>query len=215
MSTDFVVHAEARTLQGKGASRRLRKQNKVPAILYGGHKEPTMLQVEHHKLSHHLENEAFYSHILNIETPDGTEQAVLKDLQRHPAKALILHVDFMRIVAGEAIKMHVPLHFVGEEACPGIKAGGVLDKMAIDVEVQCMPRHLPEYIEVDISNLEMDTPLHLSDISVSDDIELTTLAHGDDATIAVIHQPRAEKAEDDIEDAADDAGEEAESDSED
>ena len=129
MSEDFIVHAETRTVQGTGASRRLRRSGRVPAILYGGASEPVQLSIDHNEMLRHLEHEAFYSHILSIDVDGKTENAVLKDLQRHPAKAQILHADFMRVVAGQAMRMTVPLHFVGEDTSPGIKnSGGVLDR---------------------------------------------------------------------------------------
>ena len=143
---DFIVHAEPRELQGKGASRRLRREGKVPAILYGGKSGPVNLQVEHQTLLHHLEHEAFFSHILVIKTPDGEERAVLKDVQRHPAKPHILHLDFQRVVAGQALRMSVPLHFINEGIAPASKQGGVIEHLANEVEVLCLPKDLPEYI---------------------------------------------------------------------
>ena len=134
MSEDYIVHAETRSVQGTGASRRLRRTGKVPAILYGGGAEPVQLSVDHNEMLRHLEHEAFYSHILSIEVDGKTENAVLKDLQRHPSKAQILHADFMRVVAGQSMRMTVPLHFVGEDKSPGIKNnGGVLDLSLIHI----------------------------------------------------------------------------------
>ncbi len=208
---DFIVNAEARTAQGKGASRRLRREGKVPAILYGGKSEPSNLQIGSHELAHHLEHEAFFSHILVIKTDQGEEKAVLKDVQRHPSKAQILHVDFQRVVAGQAIKMHVPLHFINEGSAPASKQGGVIEHLAADVEILVLPKDLPEFIEVDLGELEMDVTVHLSEIKLPKGVKLAVLEHGgDDAGIAVAHKPRAVVDTDEAADAGDEASGEAE-----
>lgn len=188
---DFIVNAELRTAQGKGASRRLRREGKVPAILYGGDAEPRNLQINEHELFHHLEHEAFFSHILTIKTPDGEERAVLKDVQRHPARVQVLHADFQRVVAGQEIRMHVPLHFMGEGASPAGKKGGIIEHLANEVEIQVLPKDLPEFIEVDCSALDIGETIHLSDLKLPKGAKLTSLAHGDDAGVAVAHLPRA------------------------
>lgn len=202
MSEDFIVNAQPRETQGKGASRRLRRQNQVPAILYGGHAEPTSIQVERFELDKHLEHEAFYSHVLTIKMPDGDQQAVLKDVQRHPAKPVILHVDFQRVVAGETLKMHVPLHFINEGGSPAKKAGGVIEHLANEVEVVCLPKDLPEYIEVDCAALDIDQSIHLSQLTLPAGVTLVALQHEDDQTVCVAHKTRAQVEPDD-EDAAD------------
>ena len=195
---DFIVNAEPRTAQGKGASRRLRREGKVPAILYGGKGEPTNLQVDAHELQHHLEHEAFFSHILVVKTGAGDDRAVLKDVQRHPSKAQILHVDFQRVVAGQAIKMNVPLHFINEGSAPASKQGGVIEHLATEVEIVVLPKDLPEFIEVDLGELEMDVTVHLSEIKLPKGVKLAVLEQGgDDAGIAVAHKPRAVVEDDD------------------
>jgi len=186
MSSEFVLTAEPRTEQGKGASRRLRREGKVPAILYGAGKDPVPLSVNHNELLKQLENEAFYSHILTVELDGKTEQAVLKDLQRHPAKPFILHLDLMRVSAGEKIRVNVPLHFIGEDVAPGVKiGGGIVTHAVTEVEVSCLPKDLPEYIEVDLSALELGESLHLSDLKLPPGVELVQLLQGEEHDVAV------------------------------
>jgi large subunit ribosomal protein L25 len=192
---DFNITAEVRSDLGKGASRRLRHEGKVPAVIYGGDKEPVSLTLDHNDLYHHLENEAFYSHILNIDVAGSKEKAVLKDLQRHPAKPIILHADFMRVSEKDKLKMHVPLHFTNEELAPGVKIGGVVTHNITEVEVQCLPKDLPEFLEVDLSGLEIEQILHLTDIKLPKGVELVELLHGEEhnQAIAAIHKTRASK----------------------
>ncbi len=186
MSSEFVVTAEPRNDQGKGASRRLRRGGRVPAILYGAGKEPVSLSIDHNELLKQLENEAFYSHILTIDIGGNKEQAILKDMQRHPAKPFIQHLDFMRVSAGESIRVNVPLHFVGADAAPGVKVGGGIVTHAVtEVEINCLPKDLPEYIEVDLSGLELGESLHLSDIKLPKGVELVQLLHGEEHDVAV------------------------------
>ncbi len=186
MSSEFVLSAEPRSEQGKGASRRLRRAGKVPAILYGAGKEPVPLSINHNELLKQLENEAFYSHILTIELGGKKEQAVLKDLQRHPAKPFILHLDLMRVSAGEKIRVNVPLHFIGEEVAPGVKiGGGIVTHAVTEVEITCLPKDLPEYIEVDLSGLELGQSLHLSDLKLPPGVELVQLMQGEEHDVAV------------------------------
>ncbi len=209
MSSEFVLTAEPRTEQGKGASRRLRREGKVPAILYGAGKDPVPLSVNHNELLKQLENEAFYSHILTVELDGKTEQAVLKDLQRHPAKPFILHLDLMRVSAGEKIRVNVPLHFVGEDVAPGVKiGGGIVTHAVTEVEISCLPKDLPEYIEVDLSALELGESLHLSDLKLPPGVELVQLLQGEehDVAVAAIQATRGSTAAG----AAEEGGEEGE-----
>ncbi|MBF0219950.1 MAG: 50S ribosomal protein L25/general stress protein Ctc [Gammaproteobacteria bacterium] len=190
---DFSLTAVSRSEQGKGASRRLRRTGMVPAIVYGGEKAPATISVEHRVLVKHLENEAFYSHILTLTTDGINESVVLKDLQRHPAKPFILHADFMRVNMDEKIRMHIPLHFIGEDIAPGVKIGsGLVTHNITEVEVSCLPKDLPEFITVDISKLELDHSLHLSDLQVPAGVELVELSHGEDhdQPVVAIHKPR-------------------------
>ncbi len=197
MSTDFVLSAEVRTDTGKGASRRLRRAGKVPAVMYGAHKDAVPLTLSQQELLHHLENEAFFSHILTVKLPDGEEKAILKDLQRHPSRPLVMHVDLQRVSESEKIRVHVPLHFVNEQHAPGVRAGGLVTHNLVEVEVICLPKDLPEFIEVDLSGLELNGILHLSDLKLPAGVELVELAHGagHDLPVASVHLPRGAKEE--------------------
>ncbi len=193
MSVTFDVTAEVRSDTGKGASRRLRRNGRIPAVIYGAGKEPQSLTMDHDTILHNLENEAFYSHILNISIDGKSEKAVLKDLQRHPYKPLITHLDLQRVSDREALRMHVPLHFLGEDVAPGVKqGGGIVSHLVNDVEITCLPKDLPEYIEADLSGLELGGTLHLSDLTLPAGVSLTELAHGPehDLPVASIHAPR-------------------------
>ncbi len=182
MSQTFTIPAVSRSDKGKGASRRLRRQGMVPGIVYGGGKDPEMIATPHNKLVQQLENEAFYSSILNLELDGQVQRVVLKDLQRHPAKPFILHFDLLRVADTDRIRMHVPLHFVGEENAPGVKAGGKIHHALVDVEVICEARHLPEYIEVDVSQMNVGDMIHLTDLKLPEGVEIAALTHGDEAS---------------------------------
>ena len=200
MSASFTVEAELRTDLGKGASRRLRHEEKFPAVVYGAGKEPQSLTLDHKKFLHNLENEAFYSHILTLNVGGDEQQVILKDLQRHPAKIAVIHADFLRVSATEKLDLHVPLHCINEDECPGAKEGGLSTHRITEVEVACFPQDLPEYLEIDLSSLELDHSLHMSDITVPANVELVELAHGagHDQPVASVHMPRgASEAEED------------------
>ena len=203
MGDKFDLIAELREDQGKGASRRLRHQGKVPAIIYGAGRPPRSLSFDQNKVLQQLDNEAFYSSILNIKVNDKSQAAILKDLQRHPAKPIIMHMDFQRIVDDVEIKMNVPLHFMGEDIAPGVKVGGGnVSRLMNDVEISCLPKDLPEYIEVDISELELDEMLSLSDIKLPKGVEIPVLAQGpeNDQGIVSIHVIKAAPVEEEISD---------------
>ena len=187
MKQEFNLIAEFRDDQGKGASRRLRQQGKVPAIIYGGGRPPRALTFDHNKILHQLDQEALYSSILTITVGDQSQAGILKDVQRHPARRQIMHMDIQRIVEDEKIRMHVPIHIVGEQQAPGVKlGGGTVMRLITEVEVSCLPRDLPEYFEVDISALELDDMLHLSDIKVPEGVEITQLAYGEEHDHAIV-----------------------------
>jgi large subunit ribosomal protein L25 len=195
MKVSFDIKAEPRQDAGKGASRRLRHAGKVPAILYGGTEPPANILLDHIELAHHLEHESFYSHILKLHI-GGTEQAaILKDLQRHPAKRQIMHADFQRVVAGMKLRMTVPLHFEGEAGAPGSKAGGVATHIENNVDISCLPENLPEFIEVDVSELGMDDVVHLSDLKLPEGVELVELTGGRDQPVFTFSRPRKEEEE--------------------
>ena len=203
MSINFSLEAEIRTDLGKGASRRLRHTEKFPAVVYGAGKDPVSLTLDHKKFMHSLENEAFYSHILTLNVGGKEEQVVLKDLQRHPARIAVLHADFLRVSANEKLHMNVPLHFVNADTGPGAKEGGLVTHSMTEVEIACLPKDLPEFLEVDCSTLELDHSLHMSDITLPAGVEIVELSHGEahDQPIAACHMTRGSK-DDDEEDAA-------------
>ena len=186
MSVDFNLSAEPRSDIGKGASRRLRRAGKVPAVLYGGNKDPEHLTLEHHIMLQHIEHEAFYSHILDLNVGSQTQKAVLKDMQRHPFKPVIMHMDFQRVDESSIIKMHVPLHFIGEDKAPGVKAGGVVSHQLTNVEVTCPAGKLPEFLEVDVSALNIGDSVHLSQIALPDNVTLVELSHGPEHDLPIV-----------------------------
>jgi large subunit ribosomal protein L25 len=195
MKTSFELVAEFRETQGKGASRRLRHEGKVPAILYGGHSEARKLSLSHQKLLILLDNERFYSTILSLKVGEETQAAILKDVQRHPYKNAIVHIDFQRVEDNQKIRMSIPLHFTGAAASPGVKTqGGMVSHMRTEVEVSCLPKDLPEFIEVDLSGLSINESIHLSQLKLGEGVELLALAK-EDAAVVAIHSPRAEEPE--------------------
>lgn len=180
MQENFEIIAVSRSDQGKGASRRLRREGMVPGIIYGGGKDPEMFATRHNELIQHLDHEAFYSHILTVQVDGKPQKVVLRDLQRHPSKPFVQHVDLMRVRMDEEIRMTVPLHFEGEEGCPGVKAGGTLLRGMSDVEIECLPKDLPEYIAVDVSNMQVDDIIHLSQLVIPAGVTLVGAEHLDD-----------------------------------
>ena len=207
MSASFIVEAELRTDMGKGASRRLRHEEKFPAVVYGAGKEPESITLDLKKMMHNLENEAFYSHILTLKVGNDEQQVILKDLQRHPSRPVLMHADFLRVSASEKLRVHVPLHFINEEKCPGAKEGGLVIHSMTEVEISCFPKDLPEYLEVDLSSLELDHSMHMSDITLPAGVEIVELSHGEghDQPVAAVHMPRGTKT-DEAEDAAAEGG---------
>lgn len=192
MKENFVVNAEPRALHGKGASRRLRREGKVPAVLYGGKGEAEALTLDHNEMWKHLKTEAFYSHLLTLKIGGKDQQVVLKDLQRHPVNEYLVHVDLLRVLADVALRMHVPLHFKGSEVAPGVKTGGgVVEHHLNQVVVECLPKFLPEYIEVDLSAMEINQSIHLSQLKLSEGVSLVELKHGNDQSVVSLHLPRA------------------------
>jgi len=220
MADDFDLIAEFRDDKGKGASRRLRREGKVPAILYGGGRPPRNLAFDHNRVVQQLENESFYSSVLNVKVGDKEQAVILKDLQRHPAKRQILHMDLQRILEDEEIRMNVPIHFVNEDMAPGVKtSGGKVSHLMTDVEVVCLPRNLPEYLEIDVGDLELDEMRYMSDIPLPEGVEIPALAQGEEenppiVSIHLIKEMVIEEEEEGLEAAAPGAvpvaGEEAE-----
>ncbi len=184
----FEISAERRVDRGKGASRRLRRAGKAPGILYGASKAVEPIQVGNNDLLLHLEHEAFYSHILTLKLDGTATRVVLKDLQRHPYKPLIMHIDLLRVDEAKKLHMRVPLHFLNEGICVGVKTGGgVLSHLLSELEISCLPRNLPEYIEVDVTAMDLGDTLHVSDLRLPDGVEAAT-----DAGQAVVscHMPK-------------------------
>lgn len=197
MSVSFEFSAETRALHGKAAARRLRRlEGRIPAVVYGGGKDAVSITLDHNAILHALDHEAVHSHILNLTVNGGqAESVVLKAVQRHVYKPEIIHVDFMRVSATEKLVMHVPLHFLGEESAPGTEAGGVVSKLMTDVEIKCLPADLPEFISVDISHLEMDQSLHLTDIKLPAGVEFAQhdMDQAHDHPIVSMHMPKVSK----------------------
>jgi len=210
----FEIIAEPREDMGKGASRRLRREGKVPGVVYGAAKDAASIMVNQNEIFHHLENEAFYSHILTLKLGKAKEKVVLKDLQRHPYKPVVLHLDLQRINEKEKLTMRVPLHFINEDKCIGVKeGGGVVSHVMTDLEISCLPKDLPEYIEVDVAEVNVGEGIHLSDLILPEGTEIAALMHGGDAsrTVATVHIPKViVEPEDELEDEVDiEAGAEA------
>lgn len=196
MSSVFEFVAETRAKPGTASAKSVRRQGKVPAVIYGGESSPEMLVLDHNEVVKHLAHEAVYSHILDVKVADRVEKAVLKAVQRHPAKAKILHMDFMRVSANEKLKVHVPLHFINEDSSVGAKMGGIVMHNLVDIEVACMPGDLPEYIEVDLANLNVGESIHVSQLAAPKGVEFVSLAHGvghdSDVSVVTIVPPKVD-----------------------
>lgn len=209
MSIDFAVDAEPRDDIGKGASRRLRRSGRVPAIIYGAGEPPQNISLDQNKMVHNLENEGFFSHVITVNLNGKKQKAILRDLQRHPAKPIILHVDFQRVSEDQAIHVHVPLHFIGEDTCPGVKQeGGQVSHQLIEVEISCLPKDIPEFIEVDVSELRIGDSVHLSELKIPEGITIAALTHGEgyDQQVLNVHATKVvveeEKPSEEAEEAA-------------
>jgi len=187
MAEKFDLIAENREDMGKGASRRLRRKGLVPAIIYGAGRPPRALAFDHNKVVKQLENESFYSSVLNVKVGDKSQAAIVKDLQRHPAKRQIMHIDLQRIVEDEVIRMNVPIHLLNKDDAVGVKeGGGKVSHLITDIEVVCLPRDLPEYLDVDVAELELDELLYISDIPLPEGVEIPALAQGPEANRPIV-----------------------------
>jgi large subunit ribosomal protein L25 len=204
MKTSFELIADFREDQGKGASRRLRHAGRVPAILYGGARDPRALSLDHNKVSQALDNERFYSAIITLKVGEVTQQAILRDVQRHPWKNQVVHVDFQRVFDDQAIRLPVPIHFVGEAAAPGIKTeGGMMSHLKNEVIVECLPKDLPESLTVDTSALHLNQSLHLSDIPFPEGVVAVDTMLGRNPVVVTVHAQRTEEEATPAADAAD------------
>ncbi len=206
MSVDFKLSASLRSERGKNASRRLRAAGAVPGVIYGGGEPPAAVTFDHDVLMHNLENEAFYSHVLTVDVDGKPQKAILRELQRHPYKPTILHVDLLRVREDTQINVHVPLHFINEDTCHGVKLeGGTVSHNFVELEIACLPKDLPEFIEVDVQDLNLNESMHLSDIKVPEGITIVELAHGEghDHAVVSVHAKRvaAETEEEEEEEA--------------
>lgn len=199
MSIELKLDATLRKEQGKGASRRLRRAKQIPAILYGAGKEAVSITVGEQQLLRLMREEVFFSQIIDVKVKGKkTEQAVLKDLQRHPFKPLVTHLDLQRIVEGETLRVHLPIHYINEETAKGVKQqGGVIHHDMIEVEVECLPRDLPEYLEVDVAELGMDEAVHLSEVPLPEGVVIPSMGHDSehDPAVVSIHAPRVMEEE--------------------
>jgi large subunit ribosomal protein L25 len=196
MRVSFTFGADSREMQGKGASRRLRHSGKVPAILYGGALGPQALVLDQQNLLTMIGSEKFYSSIVRVNVDGKPQEAIIKDVQMHPARHSVVHVDLQRVVENEAIRLHLPIHFKGEAAAPGVKSqGGLVSHMRSDVEVTCLPKDLPEFLEIDLSGMNLNETLFLSDIPLPEGVLIPELGHGRNAPVVSIHSPRAAEPE--------------------
>ncbi len=205
MTDLFTLEAEVRTDLGKGASRRLRHANKVPAILYGEGQEPVSLTLEHKSVYRAQQEEAFYSHVLTLNIAGKPVECLIKDMQRHPFKNIVMHMDFMRIDANHALHANVPVHFINEENLA--KAGATIAHHVTEIAVTCLPKDLPEFIEVDLADLEIGQTLHLSDVKLPEGVTSDELAKGEshDQAVVTANAPKGNSDEDDSEEAPEEA----------
>ena len=200
MSGNLTIDADVRCDLGKAASRRLRRTGYVPAILYGAGLESQNILLDHKKVMKALENHDFFSQILDLEIEGKSQRVVLKDLQRHVFKERILHMDFLRVKENEEIVMNIPLNFVGIDSSPGVKlGGGIVSKLMSEVEVKCLPANLPKSIEVDISDMQLNDIIYLSDLELKDGVELTVLAQGNEYDQPVVTVSLKQMSEDFLE----------------
>lgn len=196
MVGSFEFLAELRTETGKGNARRARRQGKIPAIVYGVGTEPTQLYLQHHKVSKALENVAVYSHVLTLTYEGKSESVVLKAIGRHPSKPVIMHMDFQRVDEAAKLRVHVPLRFINEATSIGVKKGGIVNHNLVEVEIVCLPQHLPEFIEVDMSEVDVGESLHLTNLNLPTGVDLVELAHGveHDLPVVGIHAARSSES---------------------
>ena len=195
MRISFTFGADVRETQGKGASRRLRHTGKVPAILYGAHQDAQALILDQQNLLTMIADERFYSSIVRLKIGERTQEAIIKDVQMHPAKNVVVHVDLQRVVENETIRIRLPIHFRGESVSPGVKTqGGVVSHMRADVEVSCLPKDLPEFLELDLSGMALNDTKFLADIPLPAGVAIPELTQRN-APVVSIHAPRAEEPE--------------------
>ena len=198
---EFELHADIRSGQGKGAVRRLRREGRIPAIMYGAGQAPVPLDLAENLIRRQLSNEAFFSHVLTVKVDGREEKAVIKSLQRHPATERILHLDLLRVSETQRITMLVPIHFENEEDSPGRRAGGSISHHTTEVEITCLPKDLPEYLAVDALHMDIGDSIHLSQIPLPEGVEIPSLTHGTehDQPVVSIQMARATEIEEVVE----------------
>lgn len=210
MSSEFTLVAEARNDTGKGASRRLRRlANLIPAIIYGGDQEAKSVSLRVNEVAKAVQQESFFASLVTLDVDGNSEQVVVKDMQRHPARNDVMHIDFLRVDKKTKIVMNVPLHFINEDSCPGVKLeGGTVSHAVQEIEISCLPSDLPEFISVDLGSLNVGENIHLSDLDLPKGAESVALSHGEDhdLLVAAVNAPRG-SAEDDVEEATDESSE--------
>lgn len=203
MSTNFTINAKSREDTGKGASRRLRRlTGEVPAIIYGGKKDAEKISILHKDITKALENDAVYSSIISLSIDGKAEDTIIKDIQRHPAKQIILHMDFLRVSKTTKLQTRVPLNFINEDTCVGVKlGGGLIAHTMTDIEVSCLPKDLPESIDVDMAEVDVGQIVHLSDLTLPDGVESVSLSQGADydLTVATVNKQKAVEIDEPIE----------------
>jgi len=202
MSSVFEFEAVSRTGLGTSAAKATRRNGDIPAVVYGGSSEPELIVLNHNEVMKKLVNEAVYAHILQINIDGKVQNAVLKDMQRHPAKDTILHMDFMRVDMNEKLKVHVPLHFINQDISIGVKAGGVITHAMVEVEVLCLPAALPEYIEVDLADINIGESVHLTDLITPEGVEILALTHGEDHNLPVAQVVKTRPAASDLDESS-------------
>ena len=192
MSTDFELNAKARDVFGTNASRRLRRLDQVPAMIYGGDQDNEAVLLDHHEIMHNLEVEAFHSAIISLNTGSGSQQVILREVQHHRYRPRLVHVDFQRIKATERLHMKIPLHFAGVDEAPGVKVEeGIFSPLMTELDVTCLPKDLPEYIEIDVSALGINDVIHLSSVELPEGVDLTVVLHeGEDPSVVTVMPPR-------------------------
>jgi large subunit ribosomal protein L25 len=202
MSTGFELEFQARESTGKAHNRRLRREGRVPGVLYGAGRDARPISLDWNTLMHQMEREAFYTSSLSLKEGKNTQPVIVKDVQRHPIKPQILHIDFQRILEDEEITLNVPIHFLGEEQSKGVKLqGGEIQHLMTEIEVSCLPKDLPEFIELDVTGLELNEVLHLLDVTVPEGVTFTELAHERNPAVVAINPPRREEIEEEPEEA--------------
>lgn len=190
------ISANSRKLHGTGANRRLRSQGRLPGVIYGGNGDAQSIELDHKDLYYKLKMEAFHASILSISVDGKKEQVLLRDVQMHPFKQQVLHIDFQRVRQDQKIHVKVPLHFINADIAPGVKlSGGMISHVATEIEVSCLPKDLPEFITVDLSEMTAGSTLHLSDLILPENVEIPALSKGDNLPVATLIAKRGEASE--------------------